>query len=198
MGFPYLDTPASPLARFIYESKQDSVLVLLTGPSLSGKTSCCLALARWARRTGLEVGGLVCPAVVENGRRQAIDMLDLSSGQSRRLAQARLARARPDEDGGLIVGRWRFEPSTLAWGNQVLAAVQRPDWLILDEVGPLEFERGAGLQEGLRLVDQRRARLNWVVVRPRLLDAALDRWPWAQIVDVRQVKMAALPDEAEP
>ena len=61
------------------------------------------------------------------------------------------------------------------------------DVIIIDELGPLEFEKGLGLIEGLRLIDEKRFQAVFVVVRPNLLETARTRWPEAKIVDVTMI-----------
>jgi hypothetical protein len=72
----------------------------------------------------------------------------------------------------------------MAWGNDVLGAATPCDLLIVDELGPLEFERNRGWTDGLAAVDSGDYRHALVVVRPQLLPAARARWPHAQVVDV--------------
>lgn len=153
-------------------------LVILTGPRGSGKTQACLKLAEAALARGKAPVGLISPAVFEDGHKTAIDLLDLGSGKRRRLAE----RPPPGAAGTAGLG-WRFDATVLAWGNAILDRLPAGGLLVLDELGPLEFEHGQGLSAGLALLDARRHRLAVAVVRPELLTAALSRWPWAQTSD---------------
>ena len=60
------------------------------------------------------------------------------------------------------------------------------DIVVIDELGPLEFIRGEGFEEGMRIVDDKRFHEMYVVVRPELVSQALKRWPWAEVLDVRR------------
>lgn len=149
-------------------------LALLTGGRGAGKTRWCEALVRVAREAGLAVGGLLSPAVLTDGEKRAIDLLDLATGERRTLAE----RARPGLPGTEGLG-WRFDPEALAAGNAALERVGACDLLLVDELGPLELGRGSGFTSAFGLLDARRHGLAIVVVRPSLVAAAEARWPGA-------------------
>ena len=179
--------PASPLACLLeaYQAKAPS-LFLLMGPSGSGKTSWCQAAARLAGGRRWSVAGLLSPAVMVDGRKARIDLLDLGSGERRRLATHQEVLAGDETAaGGVITGNWHFDPQTLAWGNSMLAGIGRCDLLIIDELGPLEFRQRQGLQAGLALLDARQ-HLACVTIRPSLADAAQRRWPWGQLITLTE------------
>jgi hypothetical protein len=75
-----------------------------------------------------------------------------------------------------------MDETVMAWGNAHLARLTPPDLLIIDELGPLEFSAGKGLQAAFPLLEGRGYRWGVVVIRPDLLAAAQGRWPWAQVV----------------
>ncbi len=155
----------------------EGTLALVTGGRGAGKTRWCEALARAERDAGLAVAGLVSPPVLVGGEKTGIDLLDVASGERRRLAE----RARADLPGTGGLG-WHFDPEALAFGNALLARIGACDLLFVDELGPLEFGRGSGLTAAFALLDSRRYRLAVVVVRPALVDAARARWPGAALV----------------
>ncbi|MHB8798555.1 MAG: nucleoside-triphosphatase [Thermoanaerobaculia bacterium] len=155
----------------------EGTLALLTGGRGAGKTRWCEALALAGRDAGLAVSGLVSPPVLAGGEKTAIDLLDVASGERRRLAE----RARADLPGTEGLG-WRFDPEALAFGNALLGRVDTCDLLLVDELGPLEFGRGSGLTAAFGLLDARCYRLAVVVVRPALVAAAEARWPGATLV----------------
>ncbi|MBK8595236.1 MAG: hypothetical protein IPN83_06515 [Holophagales bacterium] len=152
--------------------RTEPALVLLTGTRGTGKSRWCERLAGVGRAAGLDVAGLVSPAVVESGVKTAIDLLDLGSGARRRLAD----RPPPGLPGTAGLG-WRFHPETLAWGNEVLGRTGPCDLLVLDELGPLELRDESGFAASFPALAARRYRLAVVVVRPELLGEAHRRWP---------------------
>jgi hypothetical protein len=102
----------------------------------------------------------------------------------RRGARRRLAELKETDTAGdrIQTKRWRFSPTVLEWCNQVLAAAVPCDLLVVDELGPLEFERNQGLLNGFRVVDSGMYRVSLTVVRPSLLSKARERWPGAEVV----------------
>lgn len=166
---------ASALAELIKNKKKTPELIIVSGLSGAGKSSWCLQLARQARSSGLVVGGVISPPVFINGHKVGIDLVDQVTGERRRLA-VRLNGARA----GLKTTNWLIDPQVLAWGNQQLLGLPPCDCVILDELGPLEFSQGQGLQAGLKLIDNNQPPLVVAVIRPKLLPLAQKRWPWAE------------------
>ena len=146
-------------------------IVLLTGSISSGKTSFCLDLAQLAKKEGLDVAGMISPAVFVESQKIAIDALDLRSWERKRLADLRTSRKSE-----LETQRWSFHPSTVQWGNQVLGNALPCDLLIIDELGPIEFDRSEGWVEGFSAVDSRDYQLAVVVIRPSLVRSAKESW----------------------
>ncbi len=169
-------SPAVALARFI-AAEISTGLTLISGPRGAGKTSWCADLAAQAGALGLTVAGVLCPARLEDGRKTGIDLVDLRTGERRLLGWREETGA-----AGLPVGCWRFDAEVLHRGNAILAQSADADVLIIDELGPLEFDEGGGFQAGLRLLDEGRYRAAWVVVRPELLARARARWPLASVM----------------
>lgn len=176
-----LERPGSVLARLVQASRTQPQRILVTGSRGSGKSRWCERLVEVARRRGWRVAGVLSPPVMDGDHKVGIDLLDLASGERQRLADVRRGA-----EGGTTTERWRFENATLAWGNDVLrrASESLPQLLVVDELGPLELQRDAGLSAGIAAIDGLRQGLACVVVRPSLVDVALKRWPDAVVVDV--------------
>lgn len=173
--------PADLLIRHTATTETTPALILVTGEHGSGKTTWCLELAREARSAGMEPAGLVSPAVFEQGVKTGIDLIQIATGERRHLAAIR--RHAPSDSGVRPDSprrHWSFDPETLAWGNQVMKALQPGKLLILDELGPLELLENSGFTAGIEQIQRRNFALTCVVVRPSLLQNALERWPWAQ------------------
>jgi len=172
------DAAVEPLLARAHSAPQR---VLVTGGRGSGKSRWCERLSGAARQRGWSVSGVVSPATFDAGHKTGIDIVDLSTGERRRLAEAR--RGYGD---GVTTERWRFDEAALRWGSDVLrqARTEMGQLLIVDELGPLELQREAGLVGGLEAVDQLTHGVACVVVRPSLLATALRRWPDAVVLDV--------------
>lgn len=172
-------------------------LYLLTGPIGAGKTIFCRQLVQAARLRGWRVAGLLSPAVMQDGQKTGIFLEDLNSGEQRLLAidpltpHANFVRAsspfgRGESVHTFPVGKWLFDPQVLRWGNAVLASCPPCDLLIVDELGPLEFNAGQGLTAAFDLLTAGQFRVGLMVIRPTLLEAARARWPWAEVLPVAE------------
>ena len=160
-------------------------LIIVTGERGAGKTAFCTRLIELARSAGKSIGGVVSPAVVVDGEKIGIDVIDLRTNERRRLADRFNAANR-----GPNTQRWSFHADNVTWGDTVLRSAMPCDVLIVDELGTLEFDRGEGWQAGLAALDAGDYRLGVVVIRPELLDVALRRWPRAQVIDIADVAQA--------
>ncbi len=156
-------------------------LIIVTGPREAGKTTFCHRLIDESRRANQRIGGILCPPVFENGKKIAIDAQNLKTGEQRQLATLRTDRSSPR---GPLTTRWRFDAAVLAWGNEVLQTATPCDLLIVDELGPLEFEQNTGWVAGLAALDAGQFRHGMVVIRPELLETARRRWPAARVIEI--------------
>ena len=156
-----------------------SKIYLLTGEIQSGKTNLCLELIEMAKAEGILLGGVISPGVFDEGKKIAIDLMDLKSGERRNLAGER-----GEEDPEISTQRWAFKTDAIAWGNQVLKSAIPCDLLIIDELGPLEFNRGEGWMSAFEVIASEGYRWAIVVVRPSLLEEALDRWDVDRIINL--------------
>jgi nucleoside-triphosphatase THEP1 len=171
------------LKDYQHERLSPHHLILLSGLSGVGKTTWCLELVGRAQQRGLNPVGLVSPAIFKNDVKVAIDIMDIQSGKKRRLARRQFEHRQLNPDGS-VTPQWALDETALTWGNQILANLRHAqqdtlDILIIDEMGWMEWEKGAGLVRGMQLIDERRYRLAVVPVRSRLLENAVKRWPWA-------------------
>jgi nucleoside-triphosphatase THEP1 len=177
--------PALPPDHFPHEKSQINNFLLITGHSGAGKTTWCRQWAESVRADGWRVGGLLSPPVMAGTQKVAIDLIDLHTGERRQLAQLWQKTSNPS---GISTGEWLFDPAVLTWGNDVLskltAVLTAVDLLIIDELGPLEFERGQGLQAAFDLIETGCYRMAGVVIRPSLLPQAQQHWPGAEIIPV--------------
>ncbi|MDY7039356.1 MAG: nucleoside-triphosphatase [Chloroflexota bacterium] len=145
------------------------LIALLGGEIGAGKTTVCQQVVNLARERGFVCGGLLTPALVENGHKVGIIGADLSNGERRVLA-------RTDRDlGGSRVGCYHFTADAFDWANALIASTVAAgcDLLAVDEIGPLELEHGGGLAPALNLIAAAPRAL--IVVRLSLVDVLRDR-----------------------
>lgn len=161
-----------------------SRLHIITGDRGAGKSTFCQHLVELAGAAGWQPGGLLSPAVVAGGQKTGIAAVDLRSGERRLLA---VRRESDQSTAELQTNRWRFDPAVMAWGNEVLQTAVPCDLLVVDELGPLELERGEGWLAGLAALDSGRYRAGVVVIRPELLAIARQSWPDAMVLSIGAV-----------
>ena len=153
-------------------------ILLITGAIGQGKTTWCQKQAELLEQEGRHVCGVLSPAVFEGDQKVGIDMINLASGERRKFA------VRRPHDASAMTRCWAMDEDTIDWANQALRRCAGCDCLIIDEVGPVEFEHGQGLQEGLLLLDSGQFSQAYVVVRPHLLPLVQERWPGARVLNV--------------
>jgi len=167
------------------------VVVLVTGSRGAGKTAFCRRLLQATRDScpSVAAAGVLSPKVFEQGREAAIDLVDVATGRRRRLATPTEGCDGPEPP---ATPRWRFDAAALDWGDRLLGGATPCDLLIVDELGILELEQSRGWRNGLGAVDSRAFGAAFVVVRPRLLAVALQRWPMSRLIRIHG------PDTVEP
>lgn len=143
--------------------------MLLTGPSEIGKTSVCTETVRLAQQAGFTCAGVLSPARFARGVKVGIDLLDVSTGERRLLANVVASMSQA------TVGRFRFKSEALAWGTARLRNLPDSDLWVIDELGPLELEQGRGWAVALGTLCTGRFHLALVVVRPHLLVVAREK-----------------------
>jgi nucleoside-triphosphatase THEP1 len=146
-------------------------LIILSGPRGTGKTLLLSSVINEVRSVVGDMAGILSLPVEVNGEKNAIDALDIHTGEIRHLAIHN-----PGVGGALATQQWLFDPDTMQWADGVLARSLPCDLLIVDELGILEFERGQGWQSGLKALDGPGYRLAIAVIRPELLGQARKRW----------------------
>jgi hypothetical protein len=174
------NSPEDFLANAIL-SRNSSGMWLVSGPSGSGKTTWCANIVVQARSLGLTFGGFICPAVIQDGKKTGIDLMNVASGEKRHLGIC------SSDDGKTTIGCWQMDEGVLAWGNEIIAGLQNEDIIIIDEIGPLELERGLGYWHALTLLDEGCYRTALVVIRPALLPVAQQRWSAARMLTLEKV-----------
>lgn len=140
-------------------------VILLTGDKGVGKSTVCQQVAARARAAGYAVAGVLSPPeVAPDGGKVGIWVEDARTGARRRLAVAtHLRRGLPVE-----TTHWSFNEDVLQWGAEVIAQATPCDLLLIDELGPLELERGAGWTAAFDVLRGGDYRWAVVVVRPSL------------------------------
>ncbi|MBC7226061.1 MAG: hypothetical protein H5T61_02365 [Thermoflexales bacterium] len=161
------------------DSSAHPLVVLITGPRGVGKTTLCLRTVTRAKDASYACAGLL--TLSEDDRRTVVDV---RTGDRRSLTASGPT--------SVPVGRYLFDPDTLAWGAGILAHSTPCDLLVLDELGPLEMA-GGGWAVGMDVLREGRFSLALVVVRPELVAEVLERFPDAWAVEVTPENRDNLP-----
>jgi len=159
---------------------------IVTGWRGSGKTAFCQGMIQQARQENWDVAGILSPARFEKGVKAAVDAIDLRTADRKPLANLQ----RQDET-DLAFGDWFFNRRTLAWGNQVLQASVPCDLLVIDELGPLEFNLHTGWTAAFEVLESASFRIALAVIRPELMMAGQAMLQPAKIIEIRHANEAA-------
>ncbi len=147
-------------------------IIILTGEQQAGKTTVCQKTITLAQARGYTCGGLLTVSHADDVR----DVRDARTGRARQLT---IEANDPDTDTktAVVQGHFRFDPETMAWGNDTFAHVAACHLLVVDELGPLEIERGRGWQSAFDALQKKHFALALVVVRPELVIQAQLKLP---------------------
>lgn len=149
------------------------MFILLTGKPKAGKTTACWKALPGLRSGGVKMAGFISPPILDaNGKKTGIVMVDLASGKHQTFAHV----AAPGES--TDVGAYRIEEHAVEWAQAVLstALLANIDWLVIDEIGPLELQKGKGFAFALEpLADSLRVPNALVIVRPELVGVLAER-----------------------
>lgn len=156
-------------------------MLIISGARASGKTTFCTLIAKILQSNGWDVAGLLSLPVIKQGEQVAKDAIDIRSGVRRCIANINFQDEATAE---IQIGQWSFDTKTLAWCNVVFQSSIPCDFLIIDEIGPLEFNQGQGFLDALTALDSGEFIFAMVVIRPELLSVALQRWPTANTIEI--------------
>lgn len=139
-------------------------IFIVSGEIGSGKTT---SLMKWAS-TRNNVGGIFQPVV--EGKRFLYDI------SSRTLKNMEIDFS----SAGTKIGKYNFDNRTFDWAQNVLLDCfsKQLEWLIIDEVGPLELE-GKGLEPVVSKILQERDQINAklvFIVRTSILEKFVENY----------------------
>jgi nucleoside-triphosphatase THEP1 len=161
-------------------------VVFLTGLPGAGKTQGCQRLVEAARHKGLRVAGLITEARQLSSGRIVQTVLNLRTGERRRLAEY-VGTDEGEPIGRGVAGRfsWTFVGDSVRWGRHELdrCLTGSKDLLVIDQLGPLELLAGSGWVNAVRVLQEGDYGLAVVVVNPLVVDQLKERLAG---VDVRE------------
>jgi nucleoside-triphosphatase THEP1 len=107
-------------------------LIVVTGPSGSGKSGWLADQVRKLREAVQTVDGLLVERVDDGSERWHQVIQRIATGEKRDFNSMDEIESAPH------VGRFWFYPEAIAWGSQQLLEAGQSDWLVVDEFGLLE------------------------------------------------------------
>jgi nucleoside-triphosphatase THEP1 len=174
-----IKSPDEIIDTLLEPQNENSRLLFINGPSGSGKTTWCLQLLEQSNHRDVTIAGLISPAVFKENQKIGIDLLNIQTGERRPLATRGKLR-----EGWPVMGPWSFDPEVFKWGNNILRTIPPCQVLIIDEIGPLEFDYHMGLTAAFEMLDSHNFMLTILTLRPALVPAAMERWPWAEVLSL--------------
>lgn len=139
------------------------MILVLTGPVGSGKTTFLKELLAKLQALGVPASGYLSPAVLVDGEPSGYDLLLVQSGRSVPFLR------RGGEAGWQAAGPYRFLPEGLETASSSILSSGPGTLLIVDEVGPAEFS-GDGVWPALAEALKRPAVDCLLVVREALIE----------------------------
>jgi HAD superfamily hydrolase (TIGR01484 family) len=144
-------------------------IVLLSGDPGAGKTATCRRIAELARHKGLRVAGLLSESRALSSGRIVQTVVNLRTGERRRLAEL-VGEEAGDPFGRGLAGRfsWQFVADAMRWGRHELhrCASAGMDLFVIDQLGPLELVAGSGWANAVDALLEARYGLAVVAVNP--------------------------------
>lgn len=177
------------LKHYLEQQKTRNNIFVLTGPLHSGKTSFAQRLVKKLKTNGLKVQGILAIGEFSEGKRSLFYQQDIRSGKKGVLAVTEKRK------GWLKFSRYWFNPIVLEQGNRLLlkACQEKPDVLVLDEVGPMEL-MGQGRAAVLPKLLQGHTQLQIWVIRDELRERARVAWNLSgeNFLDIRDYTVSEL------
>ena len=136
-------TPKDFLNQIDFTNKP--CLIIIVGDAGVGKTPWVEQLIKSLLNKGKTVDGLISKKSQESDDKWHHDLIRISTNEECKLTTM-------DEiNTDIKIGKFNFFEDSINWGNDHLISINNPDWIIIDEVGLLEFDVG-GFFPGLQSV----------------------------------------------
>jgi nucleoside-triphosphatase THEP1 len=140
----------------------------------------------------MQVGGIICPGIFDQGRKIGIKSHYLDSGHEELVGmECQLAgKPLPESTGPdtFSFGRWEFRRSALTSADAaIIQDIEAARFVFVDEIGPLELDHGLGMCRTLARLDTDKANnksIMMVCARQDLEKVLTERWPESLVVEL--------------
>ena len=120
-------------------------LIVVVGDAGSGKTKWMVELIKLLQSHGETVDGLISQKCQESEDKWYHNIVRISTNEKLQLTTM------TEIETEIKIGKFYFYQRTINWANKQLKSVKNTDWIVIDEVGLLEFDKG-GFFPGLQAV----------------------------------------------
>ncbi len=161
-----------------------STIHIISGTRNAGKTSLVMAIIAWAQDNGISTRGIISTGNFnKEGHKLGFTIKDVATGHEMDLA------VRDNGSSSEIkTAAYSFNKKGLSWGRKLIEKATPCDILIIDEIGPLEFEGQKGWSNAFKVVRTGEFGCAIVVIREELVDHAIKLWPEAMIWKIKCIR----------
>ena len=136
--------------------------IVVTGEVGIGKTTVCQNVVELLQKDGYVCTGILTPKILAGSKIAGIDVVDVSSGQRKTLANV------DGNSSGLRIGKYSFDHDGIAFGTEALNKGPSADLMVVDELGYLELQ-GEGFIQALDLIKTDKVGNSILIIRSKLL-----------------------------
>jgi len=142
-------------------------LIFLTGRPGIGKTTVLLKVVEKLKASGYVPGGMVSREFREGGTRIGFEIIDVQTGVKGWLAHI-------NQPSGPKIGKYRvnLQDLELIGAKSIVEAVEKADFIVIDEVGPMELHSQAFVNAVFKAVESNKLVVGTIhrSARGRLID----------------------------
>jgi len=151
--------------------KKKSNVILVSGDTGDGKSTLLAELAILFKNRDIPTGGIVSPAVFENGVKSGYELINVTTSERQRLSQTHKG------EGVINVGRFYFFDDGIVFGKAALTVAnnQHSQIVIIDEIGAWELQ-GQGWAESLNELILRFDMPLILAVNTKLVNQVIESW----------------------
>lgn len=168
------------------------MIIILSGQRGSGKSTVALGLATQLSRSGIQVGGVICPGIFNQGRKIGIKSHYPGNDHGEVVGMECLTAGKPIPEytgqDTFSYGRWEFRQSALSSADAaIIRDTETAQLVFVDEIGPLELDYGMGMCGTLARLDADTNKNNCIIVvcvRADLAHVLSERWPTSLLVEL--------------
>jgi nucleoside-triphosphatase THEP1 len=159
------------LERVALSMKKKSNVIIISGEINDGKSTLMHELAVRFKGHNIQAGGIVSPAILENGIKAGYALLNVATGEKMRLSQTEKG------EGMANVGRYYFLNDGIEFGKAALAVAknQNSKIVFIDEIGTWELQ-GQGWAASLNELIIRCDMPLIIAVHMSIVDLVVENW----------------------